>query len=343
MRLASVSFMTIKENKKVIDANRSVRLSLVIPIFAQNSMLERTLKSVRDQVNPFDQIVVVDDNPKVSNRENFIGELLGDEVDYIYIKNAVNLGSAGSLNAGVKASKHNTIVLFNDDDLIENTRALKIRNYTLPNISDLYWGFSSVECIDVAGNKIESQNLPRFLYDAISANEQHENLVGVLKYTNPIISSGNLFFSKTIWEIVGGFNENLTHVHDWEFATKLAIVAKPIYLKNEKYLYRIHPNNSFRAIAKRDSDSQVNQLRQNCEQFLWEFGSPDSVYAYFPELISGAGDATSTSNHYVELGIPEIRVLNLFKSLLKVARRNRMVFRVSKYVFGRIELLLRRT
>jgi glycosyltransferase involved in cell wall biosynthesis len=315
-------------------------ISLVLPIFATNEILKHTILSIRDQVDQFDEIVIVDDNPNIESREEFIRNLLSVDIRMNYIKNQTNLGSASSLNLGIENANGKTIVLCNDDDLFEPTRVHKIRNYVRSLTSESYWGYSSVECIDQFGDVINLEKLPIFLAEAISENNKKGCSLSTMRYTNPIISTGNLFMAKNMWERVGKFNSNLTHVHDWEFATKLKVLSDPIYLEDEKYYYRIHSQNSFRKIPKNNSRSQIDQLHISCEQFLWSFGSLENICDYFLDMIIQPTE--SVKHGKVELVMLEIRVLRLFNFFLKRIRKNGPVLRLCRYVFDKIELFLLR-
>jgi glycosyltransferase involved in cell wall biosynthesis len=327
---------------EIINVDRN-QISLVLPIFAANDLLEQTILSIRDQVDQFDEIVIVDDNPNIESREGFIRNLLGVNISLNYIKNQINLGSASSLNLGVENAKSRTIVLCNDDDLFESTRVQRIRNHARSLTYESYWGYSSVACIDNLGDIIDPDQLPTFLAEAVNENNKKSCSLSSLRYTNPIISTGNLFMTKDLWERAGKFNADLTHVHDWEFATKLKILSTPIYLKDEKYYYRVHPQNSFRKISKNSSRSQVDQLHISCEQFLWSYGSIESICEYFPDMIIHSNELLSSKHGEVELNMLEIRVLRLFDLFLRKIRRNGAMLRLSRYLFDKIESSLLRS
>jgi glycosyltransferase involved in cell wall biosynthesis len=325
-------------NDKILDSG----ISLVLPIYAENSVLEETIISIRNQVKPFDEIIIIDDNPKIQSREKLIQDLLGKDVQFTYVKNSSNMGSAGSFNYGIGLSKGQTIVLCNDDDLFEPTRVQRVSNYVRANTSDVYWGFSSVECIDNSGIAFDSEKVPGFLRAAIEASSNPDSFHRKVKNMNPVISTGNLFFSRKLWDKVGGFNVALTHVHDWEFATKLSVLSEPIYLGDEKYFYRIHPDNSFRKIKRKDTESQITILRMSCEDFVWSNGNLESVCNYFPELIIKAEGMEPSLSHHDSLNVAELRMLHLFNKLVQSISANKVLFGAGKFVFGKIESLTSR-
>jgi glycosyltransferase involved in cell wall biosynthesis len=313
-------------------------VTLVLPIYASNEKILPTLLSIKHQTEPPDEVVIVDDNPTIANRENFLRVILGKEVAFHYIKNVKNLGSAASLNLGISHSSGSIILLCNDDDLFESSRNSAIKRFLLSAVGDLNWGFTSVRCIDDHGNFLDSNLIPSVVSEAINLQREKKSTLAKLENNNIVISTGNLFFSKKIWERVGGFNVALSHVHDWEVATKFAILSDPLFIEGEQYLYRLHDNNSYKRITPEESNLQVTKLRLACEEFFWEYGNMAKLNEFFSDLIIDQKRYVTTINSPSILSSQELRILHLYHICNELLSKHPRVFGFLKFIYKKFEM-----
>jgi hypothetical protein len=65
---------------------------------------------------------------------------------------------------------------------------------------------------------------------------------------NVAISTGNLFFRRSLFDRVGGFRP-LLHCHDWDFLLRGVVLDEPTFVPLPLYEYRIHETNSYRALG----------------------------------------------------------------------------------------------
>ncbi|KZD58116.1 MULTISPECIES: glycosyltransferase family 2 protein [Bacillus] len=94
-------------------------VSVVIPTYARNDMLQRAINSVLNQVYSNIEILVIDDNGNGSDyrreTEKIMSQYeLNNKVKYI--KNSENMGGARSRNVGIKHAKGKFIAFLDDDD-----------------------------------------------------------------------------------------------------------------------------------------------------------------------------------------------------------------------------------
>jgi len=321
-------------------SKQTTSIGLVLPIFGSNEVIRPTLLTIKNQSVPFEEIVIVDDNPNLPSREHFMKELFGDVTNLKYFKNSTNLGSAASLNLGIDTSTSDIIVLCNDDDLFESSRSAKILDNVRSVVHPVFWGFTSVACIDENGTFVPASNTPKVISEAIAMQTHNESFLRRTKNQNIIISSGNLFLSREIWSKAGKFNPDLTHVHDWEIAIKFGILIEPIFIEEEIYSYRLHAGNSFKKIESEVTSIEVEKLRKTCEDFFWKYGNRGKLIDYFPEFIRLTPLAHHASSGSSSLGNIEFRVLFLFDMIYKLLIKRRLLFTLSKYVFKKIESLL---
>jgi hypothetical protein len=204
----------------------------------------------------------------------------------------------------------------------------------------VFWGFTSVACIDERNTFVPASKTPKVISDAIAMQTHNESFLRRTKNQNIIISSGNLFLSREIWSKAGKFNPDLTHVHDWEIAIKFGILIEPIFIEDEIYSYRLHDGNSFRKIELEVTSIEVEKLRKTCEDFFWKYGNRDKLIDYFPEFIRLSPQAHHASSGSSSLGNIELRVLFLFQMIYKFLIKRKLLFTLLKYVFKKIESLL---
>src|SRR5258706_15530712 len=59
---------------------------------------------------------------------------------------------------------------------------------------------------------------------------------------NPVISASALFFSRTLFDELGGFREP-SPCCDWDFGLRASIVAEPVYVPSAEYEHRLQAGN----------------------------------------------------------------------------------------------------
>jgi hypothetical protein len=60
---------------------------------------------------------------------------------------------------------------------------------------------------------------------------------------NAAVSSGNLFFSRALFERLGGFAD-FRYNHDWDFALRASLLTEPVLVPRDEYEYRVHGANT---------------------------------------------------------------------------------------------------
>ena len=74
---------------------------------------------------------------------------------------------------------------------------------------------------------------------------------------NLAISSGNLFFRRSLFERLGGFAD-LRYNHDWDFCLRATLLAEPVFVPRQTYGYRIHEANTItESVASSRSEAQA--------------------------------------------------------------------------------------
>ena len=90
----------------------SPRISVIVPVYNGEKLLEKTLKSVFAQTYPAHEIIVIDDGSTDSTPR--ILERLGSRIKTRRIENS---GAAASRNAGIKIATGDYLAFLDADDL----------------------------------------------------------------------------------------------------------------------------------------------------------------------------------------------------------------------------------
>lgn len=96
-----------------------ILVSVVIPTYARNDMLERAIHCIQNQTHQNLDIIVVDDNPPKSEfrlSTQKIMQKYASDKRIRYIQNPRNLGGSGARNVGIEVSKGEYIAFLDDDD-----------------------------------------------------------------------------------------------------------------------------------------------------------------------------------------------------------------------------------
>ena len=231
-------------------------VSCVLPVYNHSKFLELTLQSIFFQSKKFDEVVAVDD---CSTDDSFevlqnLKKKYGSKLKVL--RNNHNQGSVITIDRGIKEAKNDCLFLCNSDDLFHPDRLFHISQKLAGIKAKLYWGFT--RAVSLNNEKIIDHTFSRYHYiwDRIEAN-QIEPALAILDQ-NLAISTGNLFFSKALYERVGGFDEALRHVHDWKFVIQAAAVTDPILTTLPLYIYRYHSDNTYKKLA----DNTPAEIRQ---------------------------------------------------------------------------------
>jgi hypothetical protein len=150
------------------------------------------------------------------------------------------------------------------------------------------WGFSAVEFIDSAGAEVDTLREPKAytLAGAISAIPFARSIGFAILALNVLVSTGNLFCSRALWETLGGFR-NLRYNHDWDFALRALWQDEPVFVRRPLYRYRLHSDNTI--------DESVTKAREEARAPLSDYlalatGNERPPNEYAPSLHGWGAD-----------------------------------------------------
>ncbi len=200
-------------------------ISVIIPFFNMGDYLPETLKSVLAQNTKYPyEIIVVDDGSTESYSQDLLKNLNANSIRLIHQENR---GLAAARNAGIRAAKGKFICCIDSDDLyqsdfIEKTVNILIAEPEIGFVTSYYRLFDEED--ETVANS--SCKFPELLIE-----------------NRAMVSA---MFRKEAWEKVGGYDENLPAMQDWEFWISLIEIGYKAHIIPEiLFFYRVRSDSMY--------------------------------------------------------------------------------------------------
>lgn len=243
------------------DDGAPVRVSVLIPSFNHAGYVEDALESVFRQTYRDIEIVVIDDGSS-DGSPGRIREALRRSPFPVRLRARANRGAAATLNEAVALSTGDFVNVLNSDDRFAASRIATMVDAIARR--GLTWGFSRVALIDEQGAAVAADASPRaselcYRVDSVAARD---TIGTAFLSCNPAVSSGTLFFARSLFDRLGGFGD-LRYSHDWDFCLRASIVAEPVFVASPEYDYRLHGANTIlesAPAAKTEADAMFERF-----------------------------------------------------------------------------------
>lgn len=227
-------------------------VSIIAPAFNHENYIRKCLESIANQNIPQMQLIIIDDVSR-DNTCKVIEELIQDK-DFsskfdngiTFLKHDVNKGAFYTLNEGLRMANGKYLAMVNTDDYYGENR-LKLLLSACES-DDTEFAFGGINVVDQNDQAIMSgygKEIMKYQY----LIEKCPTVSMALARGNSTISTGNMIFSRKLYEQLKGFG-NYKYVHDWDFALRASLVTEPSYVNDAKYYYRIHTGNTIAEISQ---------------------------------------------------------------------------------------------
>jgi len=220
-------------------ANRAC--AVIIPAYNAARFVGATLDSVRAQtVRPIEILVVDDGSQDETGRiaEGF------PEARLIRQKNA---GVAAARNRGVRET-HSEWLAFLDADDLWMPEKLR-RQFELAESLEVAAVFCDLHTIDVAGAVMRRPPAPPVSLDMEPLLMHSETI--------PQATSSTLLVRRSIFESVGGYDESLATMADWDLLIRLRSVTTFAYVPEKLVAYRRYPGTMSRSVPMLERESSL--------------------------------------------------------------------------------------
>lgn len=223
-------------------------VSVIIPVYNHAAYVIQAIQSVLDQTYKNFEMIVIDDGSKDSSVElieKFISFLNpAAQKKILFIKQG-NEGAHNTINKGLSLAKGDYLTILNSDDYYHPERLEKLIG-ALKNKRGLC--FTRVFAVD-GGGKAFNPHDPwhRWYEKSLLEMKDYPGLGFILFKSNIAVSSGNLFFSRSLYEKVGEFKD-LKLAHDLDFFLRCVLYEEPLFVDEALYFYRFHGSNTTHSV-----------------------------------------------------------------------------------------------
>lgn len=214
-------------------------VSVVIPAFNHERFVAQAIDSVLGQSFTDFELVIADDASRDGTWE--IVSAVRDPRLRAF-RHASNQGAHATLNEAIDQSTGRWIALLNSDDVYHPARLERLVRAARHAPGEACFAFTDVDFIDAAG---ASATTSQRAGDYATLREACRGLPSALWFLagNPAVSTSNFFFSRSLFEAIGGFAA-LRYTHDWDWAARAAARCEPLWLHEPLLRYRIHESNT---------------------------------------------------------------------------------------------------
>lgn len=253
--------------------NKNNLVSIVVITYNSESTVIETLDSIKSQDYEAVELIITDDCSKdatVELCENWLVKNGNVFTRSLIINSKINTGTAANINRGVHASKGEWIKIIAGDDLLKQNSISSYVDFALKKQGEIYCSDCEVFTSD--------GDVP---HDVIVSYERFFRLVNEPQTkqlrriaSDYVIPGPALFFSRHLYNQVGGYDERFGLAEEVPFAFKVL-----------KLGYEIIPINQ-KLIRYRYSTNSVSHTKKRLSNRKWFDDSKGVFYAYqYPELI----------------------------------------------------------
>ncbi len=186
-------------------------VSIIIPAYNRGNVISRAIQSILRQTYVWYEIIVVDDG-STDNTEERVREIGDNRIRYIRLEQ--NQGASYARNEGIRRCLYDYIAfLDSDDEWMPDKLELQMdkMRQSSENVGLIYCRMRSGK---------EKENICPS-YDGPMDVPLEGNLFPLLLWRN-IIGTPSILVKRVCLESIGGFNESLRCLEDWELILRIA-------------------------------------------------------------------------------------------------------------------------
>jgi glycosyltransferase involved in cell wall biosynthesis len=218
---------------------------VIIPSYNHAAYIGESIRSVLSQTEPDLELILVDDG-STDDSLNVISRISDPRLK---VFTQANQGAHAAINRGMHEASGMYLAILNSDDAYHPQR-LKQTSAILD--ADLQVGFvgSYIEIVDSAGRSLGVKHgfndCPPWLLEVPERSfRAGTDLNSALLTENYWSTTSNFVYRREAYERAGDYRP-LRYTHDWDYALRLARIARMLLLPEPLIRYRIHPSNTIR-------------------------------------------------------------------------------------------------
>lgn len=220
---------------------------MVIPSYNHAPYVAQAIRSVLEQDRPVDELIIVDD-ASTDASPSVIAGIVDGYAGPVRIRCEMldrNGGAHAAIALGLSKARGDTLTILNSDDAYAPDRFRAIHG-ALPPEGD-FIAFTGVDFMDATGARLAEEDPVRAWYrDVLGQAGACPTVSFALLRANIAVTSGNLVFSRGLYEAVGSFAA-YRMCHDWDFLIRCMVHVEPIFVPGAHLHYRTHPTNTLKS------------------------------------------------------------------------------------------------
>lgn len=219
---------------------KSPLISVILPVYNRVEYLHQAISSVIDQTYDNWELLIADDASSLETQD-----LLASYRDNSKIKveiNPQNMGLFANLNQAIEHSNGDYLLLLCSDDFLSDNCLQNCLDLQTKN-DEAKLVLSAFKTID--SNSEESSHGAIYYYDRMLSQPAQvlypcESLPLLLKYGSINGNLTGMFFTRSLFDLVGGFDEKSKQVADWEWVYRAAKQSPILMSKTPVAFIRSH-------------------------------------------------------------------------------------------------------
>lgn len=176
-------------------------ISIILPTYNRGYIIQKAIDSVLVQNYEYWELIIVDDG-STDETDEVVRRYHDERIRYV--KNETNMGANYARNRGVRMAKGEFLAFIDSDNVLFPSK-LEILYKEFKKSDKLGLVFAQVQIVDLNG----TENI--FPREEFRINDITE----IMSYTN-VIDTNAAIIKKQLFEKVGGFDESLKRMQDWD-------------------------------------------------------------------------------------------------------------------------------
>lgn len=204
-------------------------VSIILPTYNRAHSIRRSIESILRQTYSHWELMVIDDG-STDHTEEIVTEIATSDSRVFYYKQACNRGVAAARNEGIRQARYEYIAFQDSDDVWKEDKLERQMQVfeDQPQVGMVYCAFEG-----------EKQDGTRICFpdNSMRTENLQGNMYRLLLQRN-VIDAPTSVIHKGCLERVGGFDEALTCLEDWELFLRISkeyeigCVTEPLLISN---------------------------------------------------------------------------------------------------------------
>lgn len=273
-------------------------ISIIIPTYNRAHIIEKSVRSVCAQTYQNIEILIIDDGSTDPTQE-IISSIADSRIKYFYTSS--NKGPSAARNYGIKEAKGELIAFHDSDDICYPDKLKILWKHYIDDGKTAGLIFHPYH-LYTPGKK--PRKVP-VIQDLEALQKQNHNNIFSLLLNAPLIGTPTMMIPKKILEKVGGFNEQLQSLEDYELSLRIASLY-PVLFVNEILLD-----------VEKSSDGVNNNIEGRIQSIFYILEEFDSFYKKENLIRLRAIQHSFYESQFLDANLPLIPQKKSFSLLLQ--------------------------